>query len=255
MARWRPRVVARAEMAAMQRQSREPDIAFAVPFWTAWKGDPNATATLLYGQITSSGDAVAAGENSNDGLGVGNMFLFQDAGRERMLIILGQYRHRALKNDDAMIELFVDKVDGASGDGSAILERLPLCIQAGKGGKQRRMDIEDARRKGTHKIRREKAHIAGQADKIHLMLPQAGDDFSIMLGAPTAAGLDDRGWNAQIARGGNARRVRPVGNDDSDLSVWNTSGGKRLRDGKEVRSPSGEQNPQPVIAPGRRGHA
>ena len=73
------------------------------------------------------------------------MLLCENAGGERLHGIVVQHRHGGLHDDGAGVQVFVDEVDGAAGDFDAVLQRLVLRVQAGEGGQQRRMDIENAR--------------------------------------------------------------------------------------------------------------
>ena len=57
-------------------------------------------------------------------------------------------------------------------DLDAVLERLPLGVEPGKRGKQRRVDVEDAVGKRVDERRPEQAHEPGQADQIDATLAQ-----------------------------------------------------------------------------------
>ena len=56
--------------------------------------------------------------------------------------------HSPLQDDDAVVEMLVDKMHGAPCDFDAVVEGLLLRVKAGKGGEQRWMDIQNALRKG-----------------------------------------------------------------------------------------------------------
>ena len=60
----------------------------------------------------------------------------------------------------------VDEVHGGAGDAHAVLERLPLRVEAGKRRQQRRMDVEDAVRKRVEQRRADEAHEAGETDEL-----------------------------------------------------------------------------------------
>ena len=65
------------------------------------------------------------------------MFFGQDTFGERVGIVLCKYRNGTLKNDDAVVQMLVDKVDGAAGPLHAILEGLLLGIEPCECRKQR----------------------------------------------------------------------------------------------------------------------
>ena len=60
------------------------------------------------------------------------MFLGEDAFGERVRVVVGEDGDGALENDDAVIEMFVDEVDGAAGPLDAVVESLLLRVEAGK---------------------------------------------------------------------------------------------------------------------------
>ena len=71
-----------------------------------------------------------------DSLGVNDVLLCEDAGRQRIHGIGIQHRDRRLKQNGAGVEKLVDQMDRAAGDFRAVFERLPLCIEAGKSREQ-----------------------------------------------------------------------------------------------------------------------
>ena len=103
-----------------------------------------------------------------------------------------------------MVKLFVDEVDRAAGDLNAVFEGLELRVEAREGGQQRGVDVEDALRVGQDESSREQAHVAGEADEVDFVGLQSGDDFKVVLLALAAVGFDGDGFEATIARGGEA---------------------------------------------------
>ena len=65
---------------------------------------------------------------------------------ERVDRVVLEHRHRRLQDDRTVVELACHEVHGRAGDADAVLERLPLRVEAGKRRQQRRMDVEDAMR-------------------------------------------------------------------------------------------------------------
>ncbi len=187
-------------------------------------------------------DTIAPGDDPRDGLRIGKVLLLQDARGERVRVIVIQHGHGALEDDDAVIEVLIDEMDGAAGDGAAVLEGLHLRVKTGKCRQQRRMNVQDAIRVGGDEISREQAHVTGQADEIDAVLAEAGDDVGVVFSAWAAAGDEALGGQAQLARGGYARSADDVGEDDGNLDARKAALGDGAGDGQKVRSTSGEQD-------------
>ncbi len=91
-----------------------------------------------------------------------------------------------------MVQVLVDKMDGTAGDLDAVVKGLGLGIEAGKGGEQRGMDVEDAVGEGGNKLRGQEAHIAGKADQVDAMSAKARRrHVGIVFGAGTAPGNEE----------------------------------------------------------------
>ena len=145
-------------------------------------------------------------------------------------------------DDHAMVQMLIDKVDRAAGDLDAVVEGLRLRIEAGKGGQQRGMDIQNAIGKCGDKLRREQAHIAGQADQVYVVLSQARDYVGIVLGALAALGNKERRGQAEFFGGLQSARFGDIRDDDGDLDALEPPGANRLGDGEKVRAAAGEQD-------------
>ena len=78
------------------------------------------------------------------GFGVGDVLFGEDALRQGMRVVRLEDRDAALQHNDAVIQMLIDVVHGAAGDFYAVVEGLCLCVEAGEGGQQRRMDVENA---------------------------------------------------------------------------------------------------------------
>ncbi len=178
------------------------------------------------------------------------MFLLENARRQAGSSSPAKHLHRPLQNDHSMIELLVDKVNRAAGNRDPILQRLALRIQTGKGGKQRRMNIENALRKGLDEPGREHPHVAGQADQVDFVRLEATRSISASCSARVRPRASITACsNPRAPRGRNSRGIRAVRHHDCDLGLRNLSGRNRAGDGEKVRSPAGKQNPQSM--PGR----
>ncbi len=65
---------------------------------------------------------------------VGNVFLFQDARRQRMIVVRVENRHGLLQNDGAVVEVSIHEMHGAAGDFHSVVEGLFLRVESGKAG-------------------------------------------------------------------------------------------------------------------------
>ena len=62
------------------------------------------------------------------------MFLFKNARCQRFFSIVGDHRYGSLRDDRPAVERLVNKVDGATTRLNACIERLPVRVEARKGG-------------------------------------------------------------------------------------------------------------------------
>ena len=74
---------------------------------------------------------------------------------------------RLLKDDGAGIDALVDEMDGHPGDLHAVLDRLLDRTQAGKGGQQRRMNVDDPPGEAANEGPAQQLHPAGEHDKLN----------------------------------------------------------------------------------------
>lgn len=104
--------------------------------------------------VAAAYDFVCAGGDAGDGFGVGDVFFDKDAVGEGVGVVSFENGNGALEDDDAVVEVLIDEVNGAAGDLDAVIEGLGLGFEAGKGGQERRVDVEDAVGVGRHEFRR-----------------------------------------------------------------------------------------------------
>jgi len=145
---------------------------------------------------------VFAADHAGNGLGICEVLFREDPRGERVFVVGLKHRDRALHHDCAVIELFIDKVYGAARDLYAVGECLLLRFKPRERGQKRGMNVENAMGEGGDKLPGEEAHVAGQANQIHAVRAQAGNDFGVMLFALAAARLKDCGRQAKSLRGG-----------------------------------------------------
>src|SRR5258708_20289954 len=106
------------------------------------------------------------------------MFLFQDALGKGVLVVGIEDGDDGLQDDGAGVEIFVDEVDGASGELDAVIEGLLLRFEAGEGRQERRVNIEDALGKGGYEEGGGKAHVAGHSNEINFLFLEYGGDLA-----------------------------------------------------------------------------
>ncbi len=111
-------------------------------------------------------DTVVAFEHPTYRFGINLMFFDQNSGRQGLERVGIEDGDGGLQKDRAAVELFVDEVNGTAGDLHAVGERLILGIETGKGGQQRRMDIQDATLKLPNELSAQETHVACQTNPI-----------------------------------------------------------------------------------------
>ena len=92
----------------------------------------------LFFDVFPAADLVVAADDAGNGFGVGEVFFGQDPRGEGMGIIGVENRNRALDDDGAVIELFVDEMNSAAGYFDAVIEGLLLRVEARKRGQTAR---------------------------------------------------------------------------------------------------------------------
>ena len=170
------------------------------------------------------------------------MFLLQNAGRQRVFVVGVEHRNSLLHDDRAVVEFLVHKMHGAAGNFHSVSEGLLLRFESGKRGQQRRMDVENPLRKLLHEPRREQAHVSREADQIHIVLLERGDDFAVVFLSRLALRWNHQRIQAALPCRGDARCVRFVGDDNGNARVRDAARVDAVGDGDEVRAASGEKN-------------
>ena len=196
-------------------------------------------------EVAAAGDLELATEDSGDGFGVGEVFLFEDAGGEGGGVVVFVDGDGALEDDDAVVDVLVDEVDGAAGDVDAEGQGLLLRVEAGEGREQGRVDVDDAVGEGGDKGWRDDAHVAGEADEVDFVLVEAGDELGVVGGAGlggAAFGGDGEGGEVEVAGGGEAGCVGAVGEDAGDLGGVETVEADGFGDSEKVGAASGEED-------------
>ena len=84
---------------------------------------------------------------------------------KRLWRVVVAHRHRGLQHDRTAVELRGDQVHGGAGDPDAVLECLPLGIDAGERRQERRVHVEDAVGKRLEQRRAHQPHEARETDE------------------------------------------------------------------------------------------
>ena len=95
--------------------------------------------------------------------------------------VVVKHRHCGLKYDWAGVDSCVDEVDRASGNLRSVFKRLRPAVEAGEGGEQRRVNVEDALREGVQEAGFDYAHVAREDDGVHAVFAQYADDLVLRL--------------------------------------------------------------------------
>src|ERR1700677_947912 len=80
---------------------------------------------------------VVSTKNARDGLGIGKMFLFENARRQGFRCVVVVDRDGLLQNDDAVIDSLVNEMDRAAGHLCSVIKRLLLRVEPRKRRQQR----------------------------------------------------------------------------------------------------------------------
>jgi hypothetical protein len=184
---------------------------------------------------------LAAGDAGNC-FAVGDVLFNENAFGESVGVVGLENGDRSLKNDGSVIEMLVHKVDRAAGDLHAIVERLLLGIEAGEGGKQRGVDVENAVGECGDESGREQAHVAGEADEVDFVLVKAGDEICIVVGAGPPFGTVEDGGEAELSGRGKAGCVLNVGDNYGDFYVEQFARADVAGNGEEVGAAAGKED-------------
>src|ERR1700682_2999182 len=104
------------------------------------------------------------------------------------------------------------------------------------------MNIQNALRKTLYEVRRQQAHITGQADQINLVLAQNRNDLAVVcLTLKPSRRNDLRG---DPSRGGalNSLRAFSIGDNHSDVRIWNSALGNAIRESLKIRAAPAQQH-------------
>ena len=104
--------------------------------------------------------------------GEGEMFLYEDTVGKGILVVIIHDPYTALQDNGAAVQALVNEMHGTSGHFYPVKERLPLGVETGETGEERRVDIDHHPGILPHDSRPQNAHIAGECYKVRPGFPE-----------------------------------------------------------------------------------
>src|ERR1700726_565913 len=104
------------------------------------------------------------------------------------------------------------------------------------------MNIQDALRKALYEVWRQQAHVTGQANQINLVFAQNRNDLAIVSFTLKPARRDDLRGNPSCVGTLNSLRAFSIGDNKSDVRIWNSARGNAIREGLKIRAASAQQH-------------
>jgi hypothetical protein len=193
-------------------------------------------------QNAAAFDFVVSFEHKFNGFGIDAMLFSQDFFGEGGFRVLIEHGHCSLQNDRAGVEIFVDEVDGATGEFYAIFEGLALGFEAGKRRQQRRMNIQDAIGKFCDKKRGEKAHVAGETDEVDAVLVEDGGNLAVVGFSLKAFRGNDTGLDSARFGALDAGRAFAIADGDGDFRIGDAASRHAFRERLEVRAAAAQEH-------------
>src|SRR5271170_6500915 len=176
--------------------------------------------------------------DQGEGLRVDFVLFLENARRQGFRRIVVHNRHRLLRDYRSGVEFPFDKMNGATMDFSAGVERPSVRVESPKFGQQRGVDVDHTPAPALDERRTEDAFETREADQFDAVdikekLQRALKFF--------AAGVDfvinRRRCDAETLCQGESGRVRPIGKNEDDLG-GKVGSPRRLDEGRHVRSSS-----------------
>ena len=137
----------------------------------------------------------------------------------------------ALEDDRPVVDALVDEVDGRAGHPHAVLERLPLRVQALERRQQRRVDVDDALREGVeqHAVSRAGRTPPGRRARRPRRGAPSTERRVVILAPRELAMVDDARRDAGCRRPLEAAHARAVRDHDADAAVRSVPAATRSR--------------------------
>ena len=202
---------------------------------------------LAASHVAPSHEAILAAEDARNGLRIGDVLLLQDARRESLCRVLVEHRHARCMMIAPWFHASSTKCTVHPATLAPYSSAWACASSTGKRGQKRGMDVQDAVGEGAHKLRREDAHVSGEADQVDAML------LSAAMTSASCSARFARGWNGDGGPAPTGARPRgPAASARFDRTTAISAPGRRPRnrlgDGDKVRTASREQNPKSLQA-------
>src|SRR5262245_14898933 len=135
----------------------------------------------------------------------------------------------------------------SAGNPNTVLQRLTLCIEPGKRGKKRGMDIENAMAKRFKQGASHDPHEAGETNQLDVAVEKdVGDRPIASLPVRIVTRADDSALDPCLARSQQSGCIGSVRDYDADAGI-ELPISDRIDDGLEIRSPAGNENTDSTI--------
>ena len=134
---------------------------------------------------------------------------------------------------------------GRARDSHAVFERLPLRLESGKCGQQRRVDIQNPVREGLDQRGAHQTHVARQADQIDgSCAEQSGERLVVGVAVGILAWVDVDRLDARVTRATEPGGVGAVGDHHGNPGV-EPAVPDGVDDRLQVRTAAGDEDGQP----------
>lgn len=172
----------------------------------------------------------------------------EDTLGEAVLRVVREDGDGALQDDRSVIHGLIDEMDGGSGHARAVLEGLPLGMEALESREDGGMDVQDRIRKRMQEGRSHDSVEAGECDDVDAGAAKLIDDAAIECRSIRLTPvIDHDGGDAPFATPSEGGCRGTIRYDESDRG-FQAAVGDGIGDGSQIGSPSGHQNPEPKHA-------
>src|SRR5579864_3236705 len=134
------------------------------------------------------------------------MLLLKNSCGKTFFAILVEHRNSGLQNNRAGVQLLVHKMHCAAADFDAVLERLLLRVEAGKGGQQGGVNVQNPQGESPAKFSAEQAHETRKANQFYAALPEFLDNSPVIVFP-----RDAFGGNTHRRKTARVRDLQPAG--------------------------------------------
>src|SRR5688572_14031729 len=144
--------------------------------WHSLRSGVLTAGRLPEARKTPAVDTPGSVKDDSNGFGIREVFLLEDARRQRVTRIVVEDGHGPLKHNRSGIKLAGDEMHGHSAHSDAMLERLTLGVNAGKGWQQSRVNIQYRVGKLVDQRGTDDPHEASEANQIDVARPELASE-------------------------------------------------------------------------------